>query len=78
MKKIALKLIDFGFDFEYRNQNSNGEKIIIPVLDLDIYTHQGQIFYERKGKTKIIKETERNYDVILIKLENRLVKKLHP
>lgn len=74
MKKIAALLIDFGFEFTYINQNSNGERIAIPLLDLDIYTHQGQIFYERKGKAKILEETERNYDVVLIKLKKRLIK----
>jgi|GEM_PF-2555041 len=75
MKKIALKLIDYGFDFEYQNHHINGEKITIPFLDIEIYTHRGQIFYERKGKAKILEETERNYEVIIIKLERRLVTK---
>ena len=34
MKQIANILIDYGFDFEYENRNSNGETIIAHQINL--------------------------------------------
>ena len=62
MKQIANILMDYGFDFDYENHNSNGESIVAHQLDLKIYIFQ---FYERFFKNKVNKKTLSTYIFIL-------------
>jgi hypothetical protein len=41
MKRIAVKLIEWGVSFQYENHNSNGEEINCHDISLEIKTYQG-------------------------------------
>lgn len=65
MKKIALKLIEFGMDFEYEHHGSQGEKIICYQLGLEVSHQNGNIYYSCGSDGEKIEETELNYDRIV-------------
>ena len=58
MKQIANILIDYGFDFDYENRNSNGETIIAHQIDLKVSTYQGTVFFEHDGESEEFEENE--------------------
>ncbi len=73
MKQIANILIDYGFDFDYENRNSNGETITAHQLDLKVSTHQGTVFFEHDGKTLEFEENVETFNRLRSRTEKILI-----
>lgn len=74
MKKIACKLIEFGFDFEYESRGSNGEKISVHEIDCIISTFQGEVFFEHEGEKEDYKDSEKTFSYLTRKVEKLIIK----
>jgi hypothetical protein len=73
MKQIAGILIDYGFDFDYENHNSNGASITAHQLDLKIYTFQGNVFFEHDGETEEFEENENTFNRLRSRTEKLMI-----
>lgn len=73
MKQIANILIDYGFDFDYENHNSNGEKITAHQLDLKVSTYQGTVFFEHDGESEEFEENESTFKRLRSRTEKLLI-----
>ena len=61
MKKITSILMDYGFDFEYENRGSDGEKILALGLGLEISNQNGKIYFSCMSAPEIFEENEHEY-----------------
>lgn len=73
MKKIAIKLIEFGFDFDYQSKGSNGERIAVHEIDVVISTYQGQVFFEHEGERDIYKDCEKTFNHLVCEVEKLII-----
>jgi hypothetical protein len=73
MKKIAVKLMEWGVDFQYENHNSNGEEITCYLIGVKIETHQGQLFFELDGEKEEFKETEQNFTHLCNRIDKIMI-----
>lgn len=73
MKQIANILMDYGFDFDYENHNSNGESIIVHQLDLKIYIFKGNVFFEYDGETEEFEENENTFNRLRSRTEKLMI-----
>jgi hypothetical protein len=73
MKQIANILIDYGFDFEYENRNSNGETIIAHQIDLKVSTYQGTVFFEHNGESEEFEENVETFNRLRSRTEKLLI-----
>ena len=73
MKKIVIKLMEWGVSFQYENHNSNGEEINCHDISLEIKTYQGQLFFEFEGDKEELEETEMNFTYICDMIEKIMI-----
>ncbi|MFV5696659.1 hypothetical protein ACM55G_14615 [Flavobacterium sp. LB3P122] len=73
MKKIAIKLMEWGVSFNYENHNSNGEEIICIDMSIEIKTYQGQLFFEFEGDKEELEETEKNFTYLCDMIEKIMI-----
>lgn len=73
MKRIAIKLMEWGVSFQYENNNSNGEKIDCYDISLEIKTYQGQLFFEFEGDKEKLEETEMNFTYLCDMIEKIMI-----
>jgi len=69
MKKIAEKLMDYGMDFQYENNGSQGEKITSFDLNVLIYTHQGELVFDHDGEVEELEDNEKSIDYLVLRLD---------
>lgn len=53
MKKIASKLMDFGMDFQYENNGSEGEMIVSYDISIKVTNQNGKVYFEHEGEIDI-------------------------
>ena len=53
MKKIASKLMDFGMDFQYENNGSEGEMIVSYDIGIQVTNQNGKVYFEHEGEIDI-------------------------
>lgn len=73
MIKIIEKLMNFGFDFEYENSGSNGEKITCYALGLEVSNQQGKIYYSCSSIPETYTESPDNYSLIAKAVEQECI-----
>ncbi|MGJ8760362.1 MAG: hypothetical protein ACSHXA_07430 [Polaribacter sp.] len=73
MAKIALKLMDFGMDYQYENNGSNGEKIVSFELGLEISNQQGKIYYSCTSVPEVFKESDTMYSYLAELVEKECI-----
>jgi hypothetical protein len=64
MKKIAGILIDYGMDFQYENNGSDGEVIRSYQLGIDVCIQKGKIYFDKGGDLEILEESEKNLNYV--------------
>jgi len=60
MEKIAAKFIEYGFDFQYENYASDGEKLVCFDESIEITIQKGFIHFEHNGDTLRVEDNEFN------------------
>jgi hypothetical protein len=73
MKKIAAILMDFGMNFEYENNGSDGEKVISYELGLEISNQQGKIYYSCSSFPEVFEESDNMYTHLAAKIEQECI-----
>lgn len=73
MKKIAIKLIEFGQSFQYEHNGSDGEILESFELDVKIYNQEGKLTLMYEGELDEVDENERGYDYMCLKLHEIIV-----
>ena len=56
MERIAKILIEYGMDFHYENNGSQGEKITSFELGIMIYSSQGKLFFDHDGNMEELED----------------------
>ena len=70
MKKIVLKLMDFGMDFNYEHRGSDGEEIISFELAVKIKIRQGKVTFEHEGEYEEFDENKKAVDYLVLRLHD--------
>jgi len=69
MKKVALQLMDYGMDYEYEHNGSQGEKIMSYEVDIKVYTNEGKLILVHNGENEEFGENEAEIDQLVNKVE---------
>lgn len=69
MKKLASKLIDYGIEFTYEHNGSNGEKIESFELDCRISIQQGRIWFTHCGAVEEMEESDKSINYLVARLD---------
>jgi hypothetical protein len=64
MYKIAKVLMDYGMDFRYEHNGSEGEELRSFEIDLYVWTNRGNIYIEHSGETKKYEESEGSFEYV--------------
>ncbi|WP_044403375.1 hypothetical protein [Lacinutrix sp. Hel_I_90] len=73
MIKIAAKLIEFGMDYQYEHNGSEGESIVCFQLDIEIYTHQGTLYFKHENQKDEFKDEDKSFRYLTAKLHDLIV-----
>lgn len=73
MIEIIKLLMSYGFDFEYENNGSMGEKIMCYQLGTEVSNQQGKIYFSIAAPTEVFEETEGNYRAIKYLIEQECI-----
>jgi len=73
MKKIVVKLIEYGFSFNFEQRNSSGESIDVGEIDVEIHSYQGIITFVHEGYEEEFEENEQSFDHICNKIEQIMI-----
>lgn len=71
--EIALKLMDYGFDFNYENRGSGGETIQEHMIPLRISTAQGKIYFHYQADMEIFEDNEESFNKLVNLIEKILI-----
>lgn len=65
--------MSYGFDFEYENRGSMGEKIMCYELGTEVSSQQGKIYFSISSPTEVVEENERSYNTIKYLIEQECI-----
>lgn len=73
MKEIAIKLIEFGMDFEYEHMGSDGERIQCFNMSLRVVIQYGKIYFTYGADRSELEENEKSMSKVLNLLDSAII-----
>lgn len=75
MLRIVKILMEYGFDFQYKNLGIGIDKITSSKIDLNIFTQNGKIYYSISSTMDVIDDSENSYNFLENEVKKECVNK---
>lgn len=73
MIEVIKVLVSFGFDFEYENYGSQGEKIISFSLGVEVVNQDGFIYYDCGSDSEKLESNDKHFKYIASLVEQECI-----